>query len=78
MKNPEIAAKAPVVTELEPGTYYWCSCGKSRNQPYCDGSHEGTDFTPVEFTLDEKKEVALCQCKHTGTAPYCDGAHKEL
>lgn len=78
MKNPEIAARAPVVTELEPGTYYWCSCGKSRNQPYCDGSHEGTDFSPVEFTVDVKKEVALCQCKHTKTAPYCDGTHKEL
>ena len=78
MKNPEIAAKVPAIMELEPGTYHWCACGKSQNQPFCDGSHEGTDFTPLEFTIDEKKKVALCLCKRTKTPPFCDGAHKEL
>ncbi len=78
MSEPTIAAKEPAVLDLEPGTYYWCTCGLSKNQPYCDGSHEGTEFTPLEFTIDEKKQVALCQCKRTGTAPYCDGAHESL
>ncbi len=78
MSEPTIAAKEPVVLELEPGTYYWCSCGRSKNQPYCDGAHEGTEFTPLEFTIAEKKQVALCQCKRTGNAPYCDGAHESL
>ncbi|MBI5345468.1 MAG: CDGSH iron-sulfur domain-containing protein [Deltaproteobacteria bacterium] len=78
MKNPVIAAKSPVVIELEPGTYYWCSCGRSKNQTYCDGSHEGTDFAPLPFTVDEKKKVALCRCKRTKKAPFCDGVHKGL
>ncbi len=78
MNEPTIAAKEPAVLELEPGTYYWCSCGRSKNQPYCDGAHDGTEFTPLEFTIAEKKQVALCQCKRTGNAPYCDGAHESL
>ncbi len=78
MSEPTIAAKEPAVLDLEPGTYYWCSCGRSKKQPYCDGSHEGTEFTPLEFTIAEKKQVALCQCKRTGNAPYCDGAHESL
>ena len=78
MSEPTIAAKEPAVLDLEPGTYYWCSCGRSKNQPYCDGAHEGTEFTPLEFTVAEKKQVALCQCKRTGNAPYCDGAHGSL
>ncbi|MCP9475464.1 MAG: CDGSH iron-sulfur domain-containing protein [Nitrospira sp.] len=63
---------------MEPGTYYWCSCGRSRDQPFCDGSHQGTEFEPVEFTVTEQKEVALCQCKRTKTPPYCDGTHQTL
>ncbi len=78
MKEPVIFAKQPAVVELEAGTYYWCSCGRSRNQPHCDGSHRGTGFVPVEFVIEEKKRFALCQCKHTQNAPFCDGAHQAL
>ncbi|MBX3235444.1 MAG: CDGSH iron-sulfur domain-containing protein [Nitrospiraceae bacterium] len=78
MEKPVVAAKQPVVMELEPGTYYWCRCGRSKNQPFCDGAHKGTSFTPMEFTMTEKKTVALCQCKHTKNPPFCDGTHKTL
>ena len=78
MADPEIPSKAPAVLELEPGTYWWCACGRSKSQPFCDGSHAGTEFTPQEYTLEEKKRVALCQCKHTGNSPLCDGNHKNL
>ena len=78
MEKPRIAAKQPAVLSLDPGTYYWCLCGRSRDQPFCDGSHQGTGFTPVEFTLKEKEEVALCQCKQTKTPPFCDGTHNTL
>ncbi len=73
-----VAAKEPAITELEPGTYYWCACGKSANQPFCDGSHKGTSFEPVALAMTEKKTVALCQCKQTKTPPFCDGSHTEL
>jgi CDGSH-type Zn-finger protein len=78
MSEPTIAAKQPAVMELEPGDYWYCACGNSDNQPFCDGSHKGTDFTPMQFTIEEKKQVALCQCKHTGNAPFCDGSHAKL
>ncbi|RMH47778.1 MAG: CDGSH iron-sulfur domain-containing protein [Gammaproteobacteria bacterium] len=74
----KIAARQPAVLELEPGTYYWCACGRSQNQPFCDGSHKGTEFTPVAFTVEEKKRVALCQCKQTQQSPFCDGSHRAL
>ncbi len=78
MTEPVIAAKEPAVLTLEPGTYYWCACGRSKDQPFCDGSHEGTGIEPVAFAIDERKQVALCLCKHTATPPWCDGAHKKL
>lgn len=78
MADPVIADKVPAVLELEAGTYYWCQCGQSKNQPFCDGSHAGTEFSPIKLELTEKKQVALCQCKRTGKAPYCDGTHNSL
>jgi len=78
MKLPKIADTKPAVFEIEPGTYYWCQCGLSKNQPFCDGSHKDTDITPLEFTIETKRKVALCNCKHTGNSPFCDGAHKDL
>jgi len=78
MPEPTIAGKSPKVMEVEAGTHYWCACGKSKNQPFCDGSHKGTGFTPVEFKIPEKRTAALCMCKHTKTAPFCDGTHNSL
>ncbi len=73
-----IAQKGPYAVELEPGTYFWCACGRSANQPFCDGSHKVTGLTPVKFELQEKKTVYLCGCKHSGNKPFCDGSHKTL
>ncbi|MBI2801453.1 MAG: CDGSH iron-sulfur domain-containing protein [Gammaproteobacteria bacterium] len=78
MSEPVCAQKSPIQLTLEPGQYWWCACGRSQKQPFCDGSHKGTDFTPNQFKLDEKKTMWLCACKRTKTAPNCDGTHKSL
>jgi len=78
MSKPICVQKAPFFVELEAGDHYWCSCGQSKKQPLCDGSHQGGDFTPVKFTLTEKKNVSLCGCKHTADQPFCDGSHSKL
>ncbi|MFV0280896.1 MAG: CDGSH iron-sulfur domain-containing protein [Rhodoblastus sp.] len=79
MSQPVIAQKAPVPVEVEAGkTYHWCSCGKSARQPFCDGSHKGSDFSPLAWTAPETKTVYMCACKHTKKSPLCDGAHKAL
>lgn len=78
MAEPTVAARTPAVGELEPGTYWWCACGLSQNQPFCDSSHKGTPFSPKKFVLTEKKRVALCRCKHSKGGIYCDGSHAKL
>ena len=76
--NPTVAQKGPYFKELEPSTYYWCSCGDSKNQPFCDGSHSGTEFTPQAFVVEEKKKFYLCGCKHSASKPMCDGSHANI
>ena len=79
MAEAEMPERQPAVLELDPDrTYWWCACGKSANQPFCDGSHEGSEFSPVEFTVEQKKNFALCQCKRTDKSPFCDGTHSRL
>ncbi len=78
MSEPNIAQKSPYAVELEPGTYWWCACGRSQNQPFCDGSHKGSEFTPTKLELTEKKQVWLCGCKHSANKPHCDGTHQKL
>ncbi len=69
----------PVVVSLQEGeTYAWCACGRSSNQPFCDGSHQGTGIDPVVFVAEKNARVALCTCKQTATAPVCDGSHKQV
>jgi CDGSH-type Zn-finger protein len=78
MADPVIAQKGPFGLELEPGKYWWCACGRSSNQPFCDGSHKGTEFSPVELIIDEKEKFWLCGCKHSQNRPLCDGTHNKL
>ena len=78
MAEPKIADKRPQVLELEPGEYHYCACGESSKQPFCDGSHAGTEFRPKAFTVTEKKRYAVCCCKRTGNSPFCDGSHSGL
>ena len=78
MTEPVIAQKTPIQVELEPGEYWWCACGRSQTQLFCDGAHAGTGIEPVRFEMQEKGSVYLCGCKLTATPPYCDGAHSLL
>jgi CDGSH iron-sulfur domain-containing protein 3 len=74
-----IAARAPVVVDVEAGrTYWWCACGRSARQPFCDGSHQGSGVTPVKYDATEAGKVWFCACKHSARGPLCDGTHKRL
>ncbi|HEY9188596.1 MAG TPA: CDGSH iron-sulfur domain-containing protein [Bacteroidota bacterium] len=78
MSNPKVAQKSPIVMEVDAGVYWWCACGESKNQPFCDGSHKSTEFTPLEVKIEEKKKVAWCACKSTKNQPFCDGTHRTI
>jgi CDGSH-type Zn-finger protein len=77
--KPTIAAKTPIPVELEAGkTYAYCTCGLSDNQPFCNGAHKGSGFSPKVFQAEETKTAYMCRCKQTGNPGFCDGSHKKL
>jgi CDGSH-type Zn-finger protein len=79
MSEPRIAQKAPYPVEVQAGRkYFWCACGRSAKQPFCDGAHEGTGITPLAYTAEADRTVYFCGCKQTGKPPLCDGAHNAL
>jgi CDGSH-type Zn-finger protein len=78
MSDPKIADKQPEILKLMPGSYWWCACGHSKSQPFCDGSHDGTGIEPVRFEVKVSRNAAMCLCKHTGNKPFCDGSHSDL
>ena len=79
MTEPVVAARAPAKVTLEAGKdYWWCACGKSARQPFCDGSHKGSEFSPVKFTPTQSGDVWFCACKHSAKKPMCDGTHKTV
>jgi CDGSH iron-sulfur domain-containing protein 3 len=79
MSSPTIAKRLPIPVDVEAGKdYFWCACGESKNQPFCDGSHKGTEFVPLKWTATETEKTFFCACKHTTNAPFCDGTHGTL
>jgi len=79
MAEPKIAGKTPLPIDLEEGKRYaWCTCGESSNQPLCDGSHKGGEFSPLVFEATETKTAYMCTCKQTSNPGFCDGSHKSL
>lgn len=78
MEEPIVAQPFSYKLELEPGVYLWCACGRSKSQPFCDRSHQGTPFRPVKVEITETRRIALCGCKRSAEGPVCDGTHKTL
>ncbi len=76
---PEIGGRKSIKIMVEAGTtYFWCACGRSQTQPFCDGSHKVTSFTPIEFKAEKTEDVWFCACKRSNKKPFCDGSHKKL
>ncbi len=76
---PEIGGRAPIKVDVEAGkSYWWCACGRSKSQPFCDGSHKGSTFSPVEFKPEASAPAWFCACKRSSKKPMCDGTHKTL
>jgi len=79
MSTPDIPQKNPLPVDVEEGRkYFWCSCGKSDRQPFCDGSHQGTEFLPLTYVAETTRTLYFCACKHTRGEPLCDGSHNSL
>ena len=79
MTEPVIAQKAPFPVEVEEGkTYFWCACGKTASQPFCDGSHKGSTFSPTKYTAEKTGTVYFCGCRQSGNGALCDGSHQKL
>ncbi|MEW6747169.1 MAG: CDGSH iron-sulfur domain-containing protein [Planctomycetota bacterium] len=76
--EPHRPQKSPIVQEVPPGEYWWCACGQSKEQPFCDGSHRGTSFRPKLVKIEKPQKVAWCACKGTKNPPFCDGTHRTL
>lgn len=79
MQKPTVAETQPIAVEVEAGkVYWWCACGRSRTQPFCDGAHKETEFTPQRYQATDSRKVFFCACKHSEKAPLCDGSHNKL
>ncbi|MBT3173466.1 MAG: CDGSH iron-sulfur domain-containing protein [Lentimicrobiaceae bacterium] len=78
MDKPVIIQKRSLKLEMDPGTYFWCACGKSKDQPFCDGSHKGTKFMPEEVVIEEKQIFPWCMCRYSDKGARCDNKHREL
>jgi CDGSH-type Zn-finger protein len=78
MSEPNSPQRFPYVKDMAPGTYSWCTCGNSKDQPFCDGSHQGTAFSPITVDIAVARKVAWCGCKHSKNGAFCDGSHARL